>query len=156
MTDTRARHTVTKIHHEARRPSRSVQDTRARNVHGVHVETLKNDLRHALSVSLGVQKGVREQSGNLFRRNTECVVERVMQYFSMSFQFMNITGTLEVKRAVSAAKHLEPSTPGNGVNRVRRRRFAEVRSGSTTGGPGNGGSAIGGSRSQPSQPPLSM
>ena len=27
------RHTVTKIHHEARRPSRNVQDKRARHVH---------------------------------------------------------------------------------------------------------------------------
>ena len=54
------RHTVTKIHHEARRPSRNVQDTLARHVHGGRFQRLKHGLRHALSVSLGVQKGVRE------------------------------------------------------------------------------------------------
>ena len=34
--------------------------------------------------------------------------------------------------------------PGNGVYRVRRRRFAEVRSGSIMGGSGKEGSTIGG------------
>ena len=73
-------HTVTRIHHEARRPSRSVQrqDSLGRQVHGVHVENLKNDLRHALSVSLGVQKGVRGQNGMFFRRTPEFVAGRVM------------------------------------------------------------------------------
>ena len=52
----------------------------ARNVRGVHEETLKHDLRHAFSISLGVQKGIREQSGILFRRNTE-FEERVVQDF---------------------------------------------------------------------------
>ena len=76
-------HTVTRIRHEARRPSRSVQrqDSLGRQVHGVHVEILKNDLRHALSVSLGVQKGVRGQNGMFFRRDPEFVVRRVMPDF---------------------------------------------------------------------------
>ena len=34
------RHTVTRIHHEARRPSRNVQDKQARHLHGVHVEVI--------------------------------------------------------------------------------------------------------------------
>ena len=102
------RHTVIKIHHEARRPSRNVQDKRARNVGGVHAETFKHDLHHAFSISLGVRKGIREQSGILVRRNTEFVEEKC-KIFSMSSQFTNICGTL-VKRAVSAAKHLEPGT----------------------------------------------
>ena len=49
--------TVTRIHHEARRPSRNVQDKLARHVHGLHVENLKHDLRHALWVSLGGSEG---------------------------------------------------------------------------------------------------
>ena len=49
-----------------------------RHVHGGRVENLKHDLRHALSVSLVVQKGVRGQNGMFFRRNPEFVVGRVM------------------------------------------------------------------------------
>ena len=73
-------HTVNRIHHEARRPSRRVrrQDSLGRQDHGVHVENLKHDLRHTLSVSLGVQKGVRGQNGMFFRRNPEFVEGRVM------------------------------------------------------------------------------
>ena len=58
-------HTVTRIHHEARRPSRCVQrqDSLGRQVHGVHDENLKDDLRHALSVSLGVQNKTGCSSG---------------------------------------------------------------------------------------------
>ena len=43
------RHTVTRIHHEARRWSRSVQrqDSLGRHVHGLHDVNLKHDLRHA-------------------------------------------------------------------------------------------------------------
>ena len=76
-------HTVTRILHEARRPSRSVQrqDSLGRQVHGVHVEKLKHDLRHALSVSHGDQKGVRRQNGMFFIRNPEFVVGRVMPDF---------------------------------------------------------------------------
>ena len=102
-------HTIIEIHHEARRPSRDVPDKSARNVHGVHAESLQHDLRHTFSISLGVQEGVREHGGILFRRNTEFVEERVMQNFLLLSQFMNFSGTLEVKRAVSAAKHLVPS-----------------------------------------------
>ena len=71
------RHTVTKIHHEARRPSRNVQ--RRDSLDGGHVESLKHDLRHALSVGLGVQKSVRGQNGMFFRCNPEFVVGRLMQ-----------------------------------------------------------------------------
>ena len=64
------RHTVTRIHHEARRPSRSVQrqGCLGRHVDGVHVANLKNDLRHTLSSSFGVQRNFHEQNGILFRR----------------------------------------------------------------------------------------
>ena len=64
--------------------------------------------------------------------------------------------TLEVMRVVQAATHSEPGTlrfpmiPGNGVYRVRRRRFADVRSGSTSGGSTTGGSRNGGSGRAPS------
>ena len=46
-----------------------------RHVRGGHVERLKPGLRHALSVSLGVQKSFRGQNGMPFRRNPVLVVE---------------------------------------------------------------------------------
>ena len=69
-------HTVTRIHHEARRPSRNVQrqDRLGRHVRGGRFQRLKHGLRHALSVSLGV----RGQNGMLLRRILEFFVERVM------------------------------------------------------------------------------
>ena len=70
------RHAVTGVHHSVRRASRSVQDSLGRHVHGGHVERLKHGLRHALSVSLGVQRSFRGQNGTLFRRSPEFVAER--------------------------------------------------------------------------------
>ena len=74
-------HTVTRNHHEARRPSRNGQDNLARHVHGGRFQRHKQCLRHALSVSLGVQKGARGQNGMFFRRNPEFVVQRVIPDF---------------------------------------------------------------------------
>jgi len=132
-------------------PKRTGQKGSPCTRHGVHVETLKHDLRHAFSGSLGVQKGVREQSGILFRRNTEFLVERVMQ------DFLHVVAIREESLARSKSSvpkreariwsqvHACCMIPSNGVYRVRRRRFAEVRSGSIMGGSGKGGSTIGGS-----------
>ena len=71
------RNAVTRVHHTFRRASRNdqEQDSLGRHVRGGHLERLKHDLRHALSVSLGYQKSFREQKGMIFRRNPEFVVE---------------------------------------------------------------------------------
>ena len=60
-------HTVTRIHHEERLPSLKRTETKQPGSPRTwrHVESLKQDLRHALSVSLGVQKNFREQNGML-------------------------------------------------------------------------------------------
>ena len=75
------RNAATRVHHTVRRASRSEQeqDSLGRHVHGGHVERLKHDLRHALSVSLGVH--FREQKWMVFRRNHEFVVECAMPDF---------------------------------------------------------------------------
>ena len=49
-----------------------------RHVHGGHVVRLGHDLRHALSVVLGVQMRFREQGGVFLVRNPELIVESVV------------------------------------------------------------------------------
>ena len=66
-------HTVTRIQHEARRPSRSVQ----RQVTLDRIERLKQEMRRALSVRFWV----RWQNGMLFKRNPEFVEGRVTPAF---------------------------------------------------------------------------
>ena len=58
------RHTVTRDRHSAGRVSRSAQRQSSldRHVRGGYVERLKCDLRHALSIRLGVQKSFRERN----------------------------------------------------------------------------------------------
>ena len=53
----------------------------ARHEHGVHVENLKNDLRHALSGCHGVRKSFREHNRMVTSRSTKFVVERVTPDF---------------------------------------------------------------------------
>ena len=81
------RHAVTRVHRVVRRASINVQDSLPRHVHGGRFERLKHGLRHALSVSLGVQRSFRGQNGMFFRRNPEFVVKRVTQDF---LQFVTI------------------------------------------------------------------
>ena len=50
-------------------------------VHGGHVDRLKYDQRHVLSVSLGVQKSFGEQNGILISPSTKFVAECVMPDF---------------------------------------------------------------------------
>ena len=69
------RHAVTRVHRDVRRESRNVQDSPGRQVR------LKHGLRHAPSVSLGVQKEFREKNWMFFRRNPEFVVQRVIPDF---------------------------------------------------------------------------
>ena len=56
------------------------EDSLGRPVRGGHDENL-NDLRHTFSVSFGVQRNFRVQTGILFKRNREFVVEGLMQHF---------------------------------------------------------------------------
>ena len=57
------RHTVTKTHHETVIRPKRTETTK------LSCWQLKNDLRHALSFSFGVRKGVRGQNGMFFKRN---------------------------------------------------------------------------------------
>ena len=88
------RHTDTRDRHSAGRVSRSAQrrSSLGRHVRGGHVERLKSGLRHALSVSLGVQKSFRGPNGMPFRRNPELLNEWCWISF-MSFQFVTIKCT---------------------------------------------------------------
>ena len=83
------RHTATRIHHEARRPSLSVQrqDSLGRHARGGQVENLENDLRHALSVSIGSVGKTGSSSGASLSslKNVWC------QMSSMSFKFVTKT-----------------------------------------------------------------
>ena len=72
-------HTVTRVHHDLRRVSRNVLGCPGRHVHAGHVDRLKPGLRHPLSVSRGGHKSFHGQNMKFFRRNTEFVVESVMQ-----------------------------------------------------------------------------
>merc|ERR1712088_1195042 len=48
------------------------------NIHGGHVEGLKHDLSHLLTVSLGVEGSLSKEDGLLLGCNTELIVEGVM------------------------------------------------------------------------------
>merc|ERR1712198_813908 len=48
------------------------------NIHGRHVEGLKHDLGHLLTVSLGVEGSLSEEDGLFLRGNTELIVEGVV------------------------------------------------------------------------------
>mmetsp|Transcript_20460 Transcript_20460/g.52145 ORF Transcript_20460/g.52145 Transcript_20460/m.52145 type:complete len:436 (-) Transcript_20460:8-1315(-) len=73
-------HTIAGVHDNARGAARGVQRKHGLDchVHGRHVEGLKHDLRHALTVRLRVQRGLREQHWVLLRRHAQLVVERVV------------------------------------------------------------------------------
>ena len=96
----------------------------------------------AFSISLGVRKSIREQSGILFRRNTEFVEESVVQDFlhvvAIHEHLWHASKACRIGGQALGARYTACSMiPGNGVYRVRRRRSAEVRSGSTTRGSKN-------------------
>ena len=65
------------------------KDRPGRQVHGGHVDRLKPGLRHPLSVSLGGRGSFPGQNRTFFRRNTEFVVESVVQDF-LHVQFVTI------------------------------------------------------------------
>merc|ERR1719296_94590 len=74
------RHTVARVHHDAGGTARGIQGQHSLdgNIHGRHIEGLEHDLRHALTIGLRIQRGLREEDRVLLRCHTELVVERVM------------------------------------------------------------------------------
>lgn len=74
------RDTVTGVEHDTRGAAGGVEreDGLDRDVEGGGVERLKDDLRHLLTVGLGVDGGLGEQDGVLLGRHAELVVEGVM------------------------------------------------------------------------------
>merc|ERR1719350_2722081 len=54
------------------------EDSLDGNIHGRHVEGLKHDLSHLLTVSLWVKGGLSQEDGLLLRGNTEFIIEGVM------------------------------------------------------------------------------
>ena len=75
--------TITGVKNNTGGTTRSVQreDSLDGDIHGGGVEGLKHDLSHLFPVSLGVQGGLGEEDGVLFRGDTELVVEGVMPDF---------------------------------------------------------------------------
>ena len=72
--------TIARVHDNTGGTARGVQGENSLdgNIHGGHVEGLKHDLGHLLSVGLGVEGSLSEQDGLLLGGNTELVVEGVM------------------------------------------------------------------------------
>mmetsp|Transcript_51721 Transcript_51721/g.112907 ORF Transcript_51721/g.112907 Transcript_51721/m.112907 type:complete len:390 (-) Transcript_51721:68-1237(-) len=71
---------IARVHDDARGAARGIQGENRldRDVHGRHVEGLEHDLRHALTVRLRVQGGLRQEHRVLLRRHTQLVVEGVV------------------------------------------------------------------------------
>merc|ERR1719219_1393163 len=72
--------TISGIHDETGGTSRSVEgeDSLDGDIHSGHVEGLKHDLGHLLSVGLWVQGSFSEKDRLLLRGNTEFIIEGVM------------------------------------------------------------------------------
>ena len=74
-----------------------------RHVRGGHVERLKTGLRHALSVSLRVQKSLRGQNEMPFKRHHELVVESVV------LDFLHVVPIRDDTVHASGAQYLYPA-----------------------------------------------
>merc|ERR1719431_1285290 len=74
------RDTITRIHNNTSGTARCIkgEDSLNSNIHGRHVEGLKHNLGHLLTVSLGVEGSLSEEDGLFLRGNTEFIVEGVM------------------------------------------------------------------------------
>merc|ERR1719452_152077 len=72
--------TITRVHDDTGGTTGSIQgqDSLDGNIHGGHVEGLKHDLGHLLSVGLGVEGSLSEEDGLFLGGNTELIVEGVM------------------------------------------------------------------------------
>merc|ERR1712079_58655 len=72
--------TISRVHDNTSGTSRGVQgeDSLDSNIHGRHVEGLKHDLGHLLTVGLGVEGSLSQEDGLLLGGNTELIVEGVV------------------------------------------------------------------------------
>merc|ERR1712077_181219 len=72
--------TITRVHDNTSGTTRGIEgeDSLDGNIHGGHVEGLKHDLSHLLTVSLGVEGSLSQEDRLLLRGNTEFIVEGVM------------------------------------------------------------------------------
>merc|ERR1719427_973304 len=72
--------TITRVHDNTSGTTRGIEGEGSLdgNIHGGHVEGLKHDLGHFLTVSLGVEGSLSKENGLLLRGNTEFIVEGVM------------------------------------------------------------------------------
>merc|ERR1711988_1687776 len=72
--------TVTRVHDNTGGTSRGVEgeDSLDGNIHGRHVEGLKHDLGHLLTVGLWVEGSLSKKDGLLLWGNTEFIVEGVV------------------------------------------------------------------------------
>merc|ERR1740131_507135 len=74
------RYTISRVHDNTSSTARSVEGENSLdgNIHGGHVEGLKHDLGHLLTVSLGVEGSLSKEDGLFLRGNTEFIVEGVV------------------------------------------------------------------------------
>mgnify|MGYP001213055122 CR=1 FL=1 len=72
--------TISRIHDHTGGTTRGIEgeDSLDGNIHGGHVECLKHDLSHLLTVSLGVEGSLSQENRLLLRCNTKFIVEGVM------------------------------------------------------------------------------
>merc|ERR1712117_880903 len=72
--------TITRVHDHTSGTTGGIEgkDGLDGNIHGGHVEGLKHDLSHLLTVSLGVEGSLSKEDGLLLGCNTEFIVEGVM------------------------------------------------------------------------------
>merc|ERR1712026_528497 len=72
--------TITRVHNNTSGTARGIkgEDSLDGNIHGGHVEGLKHDLGHLLTVSLRVKGSLSQEDGLLLGGNTEFIVESVM------------------------------------------------------------------------------
>merc|ERR1712223_474031 len=72
--------TISRVHNNTSGTSRGIEGENSLDgdVHGGHVEGLKHDLGHLLTVSLWVEGGLSEEDGLFLRGNTELIVEGVV------------------------------------------------------------------------------
>merc|ERR1712002_383692 len=72
--------TITRVHDDTSGTSRSIQgeDSLDGNIHCGHVEGLKHDLGHLLTVGLWVKGSLSKEDGLLLRGNTKLIVKGVV------------------------------------------------------------------------------
>merc|ERR1719508_703044 len=72
--------TISRVHDDTSGTSGSIkgEDSLDSDIHGGHVEGLKHDLGHLLTVSLWVQRSLSQEDGLFLRGNTELIVEGVV------------------------------------------------------------------------------